>query len=210
MRLSIMALNIMAKHCYAECYLCWVSVMLSVTYAVCHLRWGSLMLSVTYAECHLCWVSLMLSVTYAECHLYWVSLTLCSLYADECRYAECHYAACHYAQCHGATCVKWLTVTNTLAYYGTEIFTGAISLCWWVPLCWMPLCCMPLCWVSWRHTRGVTDNNKHSSLLRYRNIYRRNKFCIACNSSARQKQHSCGMKRLFSIEKSFKKKKRLN
>jgi hypothetical protein len=50
---------------YAECHLCWLSLMLSVTYAECHLRWVSLMLSVTYAECHLFWVSLMLSVNYA-------------------------------------------------------------------------------------------------------------------------------------------------
>jgi hypothetical protein len=49
--------------------------MLNVTYAECHLCWMSLMLNVTYAECHLCWMSLMLNVTYAECHLCWMSPT---------------------------------------------------------------------------------------------------------------------------------------
>jgi hypothetical protein len=65
-------LSIMANYCYAECHLCWVSLMLCVTYAECHLCWVSLMPSVTYAVCHLCCVSLKLSVTYAEWHLCWV------------------------------------------------------------------------------------------------------------------------------------------
>ncbi len=52
---------------YAECHLCWVSLMLSVTYVDCHI-WA------LYAECHLCWVALLLSVTYALCHLCLVSL----------------------------------------------------------------------------------------------------------------------------------------
>ncbi len=55
-------LSMMAQHCYAECRLCWVSLMLRCLvshispYAKCH-----------YAECR-----------YAKCH-----------YA-ECRYAKCH------------------------------------------------------------------------------------------------------------------------
>ncbi len=64
-------------HCYAECHLCWLSLMLSVIYADCHLCWVSFMLTVTYAECHLCWLSLMLCVTYKPlCWVssYWVSL----------------------------------------------------------------------------------------------------------------------------------------
>ncbi len=69
----------MAEHCYADCHLCLVSLMLSVTYDECHLWRVSLMLSVTYAECHLWRVSLMMSVAYAvcrlccACHLCWVS-----------------------------------------------------------------------------------------------------------------------------------------
>jgi hypothetical protein len=59
---------------YADCHLCWLSLMLTVTYADCHLYWLSLMLTVTYADCHLCF-----SVTYADCHLYWLSLCWLSL-----------------------------------------------------------------------------------------------------------------------------------
>jgi hypothetical protein len=65
---------------YAECRLCWVSLMLSVAYVECHLCCVSLMQTVTYAECRLCWLWLMLSVTYAECH--WLSLMLSVAYAD--------------------------------------------------------------------------------------------------------------------------------
>jgi hypothetical protein len=39
----------MADHCYAECRLCWLSLMLNVTYAECHIAF--------YADCHC-----------AECH----------------------------------------------------------------------------------------------------------------------------------------------
>jgi hypothetical protein len=69
---------------YAECHLCWVSVMLSVSHVECHIYWVSLMLSVAYAVCRVCWVLFMLSVAYAVCRVCWVLLMLSVVHA-ECR-----------------------------------------------------------------------------------------------------------------------------
>ncbi len=66
----------------------------------------------------------MLSVIYAECHQW-------AFYADY-AYVEWCYAVCHYADCNGRLLAllantslkqKWITVTNNLVYYGTELIT---------------------------------------------------------------------------------------
>ncbi len=55
--LSIMALSKMAEHCYAECCICWQSLMLSVSYKPFMLRvimLNAVMLSVMTAWSDLC------------------------------------------------------------------------------------------------------------------------------------------------------------
>ncbi len=67
-------------YCYAECLLCWRSLMLMVAYTELPLCWCSL-LTVTYADGHLCWQLLMLMIT-ADICLCWQSLMLTVTYAD--------------------------------------------------------------------------------------------------------------------------------
>jgi len=57
--------------------------------------------------------------------------------ATLCHCAECHfidyYAECHYAECSGIIRIGWkfLTVTNTLAYYNAKYITAVFCLQEW-------------------------------------------------------------------------------
>ncbi len=121
---------------YAECYLCWVSLVLSITCAECYLCWVLLCLVS-------CWVSLMLSPTNAECHLCWVSLI-----SSTCWVSLCWMSLCWVSWRHRKKFVRWFAnasqnVTKVFAQYIKSAFMKNLRWQFFFQKCLQKRHCLP-------------------------------------------------------------------